>query len=394
MSRWTIAGIALLVAVSGCGSSGGEVDSRGAFCAGGKVRVSYSGPLSGPAADFGEQQVRGIELGIDKINKGGGIVAGALKGCKVELQGPYDDESSTATGVQIASKLARDKELLAYMGNVNSPVVLAAEPVVARAGLPMLVSYASAPEITAQGNKNVFRSILNGNQYGSEIANILVKQFGRKRIAAAYVNDAYGQPQIEALSKQVPELGGEVILKYSYQSGQNDFSAFVSKAKAAGADGVAILGNYSEAGLITSQLATSGLKSSASFTIVGAAGSNSPQFVKVAGDAANGVYFASNWNPGATSTESEEFVRVYSARYGEAPSEPAATGYDSLMMFAKAVADGGVDRKSLIAKLHEIEFSGVTGVLQFNEDGQAEGLRLSLLQVQGGKILPASVPTK
>jgi branched-chain amino acid transport system substrate-binding protein len=390
---FVVVGAALL---AGCGGDAGDRgtasggDDRGTYCADGKVRVSYSGPLSGSAADFGQQQVRGIELAIEKVNAEGGVSAGALKGCKVELLGPFDDQASTTSGVQIATNLTREDQLLAYMGNVNSPVVLAVEPVLARAGIPMLVSYASAPEITSQGFTNVFRTILNGHQYGAEIAKFLVEDFGRKRIAAAWVNDAYGQPQITALRDRVPKLGGDLVVDYSYETGQTDFAAFVSRAKAANADGIALLGNYGEGALITEQLASAGLEADTSVTIVGAAGNNSPQFVEIAGDAAEGVYFGSNWNPGGASGEEAEFVRRYREAYDEPPSEPAATGYDSLRLFAKGVAAGGTNREKLIEVLRRSSLEGITGNFKINPEGQAVGLALSLLQVKDGNIEPAA----
>lgn len=403
--KWLTAGIAVsaAIALAACGSSGsGSGGSSGSgsadkstFCQGGFTDVSYAGPMGGAEATYGQEQYDGLKLAVSALNSGGGFTAGPLKGCKVKILGPYDDTSQPSTGATIATRLATNSHLLMYFGNVDSGVTLAALPILSRAGIPVINSYSSSPQLTSLGYKNFFRVILNDNSQGSAMADLLKNTFHVTKYAAVWPDDVFGQGISASFLKEAQKLGASVPVNYSYPANQTDFSVLASKIRDAHVQAVALLGVYSADGLIVKQVASSGV-TTAKTVFLANASDNSSQFVSLAGDAANGVYITGLWNPGNASTAGKAFAAKFESVYHSAPAEDAATAYDAFGVFANAVEHGGGNRADLITALAKITpanpFRGLTGAIGFQSDGQRAVEVPVLLKVVKGQIVAAPAP--
>jgi branched-chain amino acid transport system substrate-binding protein len=401
--RWQAVGLlASAVLLASCSSSSTTSSSGGSagtaasstFCQGGVTDVSYAGPMSGAEATYGQEQYDGLSLAVSLFNSAGGFTAGPLKGCKVKVLGPYDDESEPSTGATIATRLSTNSHLLMYFGDVDSGVTLAALPILSRAGIPVINSYSSSPELTSLGYKDFFRVILNDNSQGSAIADLLKNTFHDTRYAAVWPDDVFGQGISAAFLKEAASLGASVPVNYSYPSTQTDFSVLASKVRGAHVDAVALLGVYSTDGLVVKQLASTGIPPSASTVYLANASDNAPQFVSLAGaSAANGVYITGLWNPANASAAGKVFAAKFESVYHSAPAEDAATAYDAFNVFAHAVDQGGGTRSELIAALQKITpsnpFAGLTGAIGFLPTGQRAVEVPILLKVVNGQIVAA-----
>lgn len=391
--------LALTGALAACGSSddnGGSASTGaagGSTCDKGTIKVAFSGPMSGSGAPYGTGQLRGMQLAAQQINDKGGISAGPYKNCKIEVT-QFDDKADPAVGSQIASRLRGQDDYLAYFGNVFSAVTLAAAPILSRAGYPIVTTYSSSPEVTEQGYDNLFRTIPNDDQLGGDAARVLAEEFGRKRIAVLWSNDTYGQGIIKEFRRVAAENGAELVVDQSYQPGDTDFSVLVSKVKEANPDGIALEGAYAENGLLAKQLAAAGVKAGPDRTIIGTGADNTPEFVKLAGPAANGIYVQALWNPETATADGKSFGKAFEDKFGSPPPEYAATSYDGLMMMAKALADGDAgDREGLISALQKYRdqtYTGVAGEVKFDDHNQNILGKSSLLEIKDGKFVPVN----
>ena len=265
--------------------------------------------MSGAEATYGQEQYDGLSLAVSLFNTAGGFTAGPLKGCKVKILGPYDDESQPSLGATIATRLSTNSHLLMYFGDVDSGVTLAALPILSRAGIPVINSYSSSPELTSLGYKNFFRVILNDNSQGAAIADLLKNTFHDTSYAAVWPDDVFGQGISASFLQEAAKLGASVPVNYSYPATQTDFSVLASKVRGAHVDAVALLGVYSGDGLIVKQLASSGVPPSSSTVYLANASDNAPQFVSLAGtSAANGVYITGLWDPANASAAGKVFA--------------------------------------------------------------------------------------
>jgi branched-chain amino acid transport system substrate-binding protein len=362
---------------------------KATYCANGQINVAVVGPMTGGEASYGQEQVNAVQLAVKEINDAGGITAGALQGCKINVMGPYDDKADPATGAQVATQVASDPSVLAWFGDIDSSVTSATLPILARANIPVLTASSSNPKLSTLGDANFFRLVTNDNYEGGVIADQLVTKFHRQKIAVAWVNTSYGQGVAQAFKDEVAKAGGQVVVDYGYPANSTDYSVFVTKAKQAGADGIALLGTYTEDALKVKQLAAAGLTPSASLTIMGNSSDNTPAFLQTAGSVADNVFLDGFWVPSATGPTGQKFIADYKAAYNLDPSQNAACAFDAVSVWANAVANGGTNRDALVQALHDTHsFTGVTGLIDFTATGERQNVQVAILQVQGGQIVP------
>src|SRR5262249_4526311 len=120
-----------------------------------EVKVGLIAPMSGPWARQGELMLKGANLAIDDINKGGGIKA--LGGAKLKLI-VFDAGDSVEKAKNAAQRMvAQEPDLIGATGAWLSSFTLGVTEVTERAELPVLtLSYSD--QITARGFKFVFQT--------------------------------------------------------------------------------------------------------------------------------------------------------------------------------------------------------------------------------------------
>ena len=85
-------------------------------------------------------------------------------------------------------------------------------------------------------------------------------------------------------------------------------------------------------------------------------------------DAVNGAYFCSQYSAQSDDPKMQEFLKKYKELYGTEASQFAVLGYDAMMMLAQAINEAGSTDSAAITKaLAEIDFTGLTGHMVFDE---------------------------
>ena len=127
-----------------------------------------------------------IQLMAATINDAGGVL-----GRTIEIVS-RDDESTPAVGVSRATELASAGVAVVIEG-WNSPVTLAMQPVLSRAGLLDITAISKADAIlSGKGNPLAVRSNSSDSQHGAAIGNYIANIAKAKRIAFLSQNDACG----------------------------------------------------------------------------------------------------------------------------------------------------------------------------------------------------------
>jgi len=117
--------------------------------------------------------------------------AGGMLGRKIEIVS-RDDESTPAVGVSRATELAAAGVAVVIKG-WNSPLTLAMQPVLARAGILDITAISKADVIlSGEANPMAVRLNSSNSQDGAVIANYIVNIAKARRIAFLTQNDAYG----------------------------------------------------------------------------------------------------------------------------------------------------------------------------------------------------------
>jgi len=348
------------------------------------IKVGTIFPLSGGAGPDGQSVTNAVKLAVQEINDKGGLL-----GRKITLVSK-DDESTPAVGVSRANEMIAEKVDLVIEG-WNSPVTLAMQPILARAGI-LDITAVSKSDLILSGETNPLAIRINSSNGfdAGIIAKYVVETLKAKKVAFLTQNDVYGngfQTAVEAEFKKL-NFAGEVMMTEKFAFKDTDFRVQLTNLKAANPDAIIVTNASNSSGLpaMVEQYRQADLKSA----FVGAVGIMLPTVFKVAGDANNGIVSADIyfWNlpPFNAIPESQSFVAAFKKAYGVEPDKSAALGAAALQVWARAVeATKSLDRKTVAEAIRGKTIKGtVFGDAQFLPNGQLQP-RYVIFKVVEGK---------
>jgi branched-chain amino acid transport system substrate-binding protein len=320
----------------------------------------------GSAALYGSEQKRAIELAFSEIN-----AANTLK--DIKLEAIYaDDGADRGQTVNIFQRLIRQDKVIAILGPTLSNSAFAADPIAQQAGIPVIASSNTAPGVTKIGDF-IFRTSVPEDQVFPTVLRYAVQKRGIKKVALIYgIDDALTRSAHDVQKKAVSEQGLEQVGIESYQKGDVDFSAQLTKIREQKPDAI-ILGTLAEeAAAIMRQARQLGVDSKTTF--IGCNANISAKLFELAGPAASGIIVGAAWFAGFDSPRSKAFVAAYQKRYGTTPDIYAAQGYDAAYLLAEAIrrADDVTSGRAVRDKLAAItDFEGVLGRFGWSADRDA-----------------------
>lgn len=189
------------------------------------------------------------------------------------------------------------------------------------------------------------------------MADFAYNGLGMRKVAVLHLNTDWGTTAKNLFVEAFKELGGEVLAIEGYLPDEKDFRATLTRIKATGPDGIVMESYYPDAALITRQIRDAGLD----VTLLGVSSIYSPDFIKLAGDAAEGVYTTANFAPNLPRQEVKDFVTAFEARYGTMPNSFNAMAYDTMNILAEVMRQYGTSREDIKAGLAKI--SGISSVI-------------------------------
>jgi branched-chain amino acid transport system substrate-binding protein len=383
IGRAVVLGTALLTSASLTACQG--VGSSGGGSAHDPIQIAMTGPLTGDNAQYGKDQIDGMQLAVDQFNEKGGVSGGPYKGRTLTLSS-HDDAADPNQGAAIAQQLCDDSDVMAVLGPVNSSVALAVGPIYHRCDLTEITSYASNPRITSAGYDDVFRSVPNDNQLSAADVAAAVLIAGAHRLAVVYSNDDYGTGLFTGARAASRTYGATVVAAESFTPGATrDFSAILTRIGDSDPDALLIMTTYSDAGLLTNQARRVGIAS----RIVVSTGDNTPQFLQLAGRAAEGVLTPVLFDPTSPAPKIQRFISDFRATYHRDPGEAAATGYGSAQLIEYALSRRATTRRDMSRQLSEgKDMDTVLGPITFNRQRDPSSLStLTLQTVRDGRFV-------
>jgi branched-chain amino acid transport system substrate-binding protein len=348
-ARWSLCLLAgVLMVFSNVGGAAGQET----------MKIGFFAPITGPAAADGMSAKNAVELGVKEVNGGGGI-----KGKKVELI-VYDDRLKAEEAVAIANKLIeKDKVVGVVSGSYSGPTRIVA-PILQKAGMPMVAGYAVHPDVTWNPNTKapndfMFRNGFLGEVEGAAAAEFAVKDLKAKRMSIIAMDNDFGRSISAGFAERAEKLGASILAKQMYKfPGEKDFRPYLTTIKGGNPDVIFAAGYYNEAASIVRQAKELGIKSQ----ILGEEGFDSPKFLEIAGDAAEGVMIATNLDRDDPRPLVQNFLKNYRAAYGHDADMVGASSYDAFMILVDAIKKVGTDPKAIRKALLETkDYNGLTG---------------------------------
>jgi branched-chain amino acid transport system substrate-binding protein len=328
-----------------------------------EVKIGEIGPFSGDAAASGSEQREGIDLAVKEKNTGGGVLGQQIR----IIFG--DDAGKPEQAVSVAKRLTTSDEVLILLGSTSSPASLAISQVAAETETPQIVVGGTAQKITTQGNPWVFRSAMPDVKLAGDLVDFIHERFPDKtKIGFIYVNDDFGKGGLDSFKLRAAQYRITIVAEEKYTRGDLDFTSQLSRIKSGGSQILVDWSRYAEAALIAKQYKQMGLD----IPRFGCDGQATPKFRGLAGDAANGMYYATHFTV-ATSAAlpvAQSFIKKFRDAYGKDPDTTNAEGYDAATAAILAIEKAGkADRTAVRDALRHIEFDGVRGHFAFDQKG-------------------------
>ena len=214
-------GLALMLLMVPDAMNGACAQLSGQDIRGQEIRIGVGGPLTTGSATFGVEMRQAVDLAVAERNAAGGVL-----GAKIAAVAA-DDEASNPRGEAAARQFCGDPAVLGVVGHVNSGVTIAAAPVYAGCGLPMLTPMSSNPGVTEAGLPNVFRLTNRDDRKGPGFAKWLVAKMGKRNAVIVDDGTLYGKGLADGFGGGFAAAGGAVAARASVRVGDTDFRALL-----------------------------------------------------------------------------------------------------------------------------------------------------------------------
>ncbi|MDZ7622757.1 MAG: branched-chain amino acid ABC transporter substrate-binding protein [Candidatus Competibacteraceae bacterium] len=242
------------------------------------IKIAVAGPITGPVAQYGDMQMSGARMAVERINAQGGV-----NGKKLEAV-LMDDVCEPKQAVAVANQIVNQK-IKYVVGHLCSGSTQPASALYEDEGILMITPAATNPAITQQGYQMVFRTIGTDDQQGPTAGRYIAEQIKPARLAILHDKQQYGEGIAKEVRKTVEAAGIKPVLFEGINKGQSDFSALITKMKRDNVDFVYYGGYHPELGLLLRQSREQGFDAG----YMGPEGVGNKDISAIAGPASEGL---------------------------------------------------------------------------------------------------------
>ncbi len=348
--------------------------------AGGPLKVGVILPRSGFEAGIGQDCQRGVDITAPILKSLGLPELTIMNG---------DTESNVNTAREHAEKLVSDGAQL-LIGAFDSGQTTAVAQVAEQKGIPLVINVGSDPQITEQGYKFVVRNfptvpMLLKDEYAEQLEVFQIAGVTPKTAVFMHVNDLFGTGMAKGIHGTKPPY--TIVEEISYDPGARDLSVEVTKAKAANAEIMLVVGRLNDAMLLTREMVKQRWTPNAILSM--GPGWYENQYTKTLGKLSDGPISLVPWydpNKKLTKTLQDAFAKKF-------PDLNMNTNhvytFEALLIAADAYKRAGsADPKALAAALHATNITDNVSIgpgIMFDAKGQNIGLKCGAVQNRGGK---------
>lgn len=337
--------------------------------------------LSGPVAIYSTTIKNGLEMALSELNAQGDL--------KIDLA-LEDDRSTKDDAINVYQKFIQRDNVLLIFGPLIGGQVFAAGPLAQRAKVPVMLTSVATPGVTGIGNY-VFRTSVESATIIPATVKVAKEQLKSVRVAQIYTNDdQFSVGEFKAYQAALKAAGIEIVGVETLRTGDVDFSAQLTKIKAANPDTLVISAQGQEAVGLMTQARKLGLDK---VRFIGGNAFNAAGVVKEAGAAMEGALSATPWFLSMDHPKNVDFVKKYREKYKSDPDWLAAQTYDAMYITKQALLAAKIGKGDSVAearsKLRDSlamikSYDGVLGRIEFDEkrDPHVAG---AVIKVQGGK---------
>lgn len=338
------------------------------------ILIGVQLPLTGERAPVGRTIKQSIEMAVETLNRQGGVHG-------VAIAVVYEDDQDTKPGaVEAARRLIQDHQVVAIIGELFSPFVLASRELVEQTGVPYLTG-GTSPR-TTEAASWIFRVGASDTLLAELITRYAVEHQKLKQLAVLHDRTGIHNARAEMVVRMLQAKYGVVpLVQASWKPGDRDFTPLLEQVKASPVQAIVALGETDEGGPLLTQVRKHGIRT----PVIAHRDFGAPRVLETAGEAAEGVVILTEYMPAVQEPERQAWARAYQDHTGGEPNVIAAQYYDALLLIAEAIKKGGPGREAIKAGLERLK--GFRGVMaDYTFDPQHNGAhRFLVVKIKGGK---------
>lgn len=341
------------------------------------VKIAFIAPLTGSNSAHGLGGRNSAELAVKLHN--------ADPGSKYDFElVSLDDECKPNVGVQVATKAATDKSIVAVIPHYCSAVAAATVDIYHRFSAPTVVWAAVLPDVT-YGNdyKEIHRvsaTLINQNRVA---AKFLHEELKYKNWAVIYDTTDYGKSMYKYFGQFLKESGGTELAAFGVGADQQDFSAELTRMKELKPE-VIFFGGLTQLGVrIVKQMDKLGIPA----LFQGTSGIVGDAFINGAGPLAEGTVAMYDNPPVEKLPGGRFFLEKYAAQgYNEPPEAYGPYAFTATSLVMDVIEEVGPDRRKVRDALNKVrDYEAIVGNVTFDEHGQNINPTTTRYVVQDGK---------
>ena len=337
------------------------------------IRIGTTQSLSGRYKDFGQEQLRGLQMWVHDVN-----ARGALLGQTVELV-HYDDHSNEERSAWLYGQLIEKDKVDLLVGPYSSDITLAASTVAEKHNFPMVAAAASAEKIWQRGYKNIFGIDTPSANY-MDIAISVAAEKGARTFALIHSDTEFSRDVAVGVRREIAKLGLKLVLDEEYCLDTCNYQSLAEMLRASNAD-VLLGATYLEDSFAISE-ALGPMKLDADMVAL-TVGPAVREFGDRMGAKAEGIVGVVQWLRSVRLPMAQDFAYRYRQEYGYNPGVHGAIGYSAGQVLEAAVRlAGSTDKDAVREQLQSMQFRSLLGHYEVDATGRQTGKHNYLLQWQ------------
>lgn len=225
--------------------------------------------------------------------------------------------------------------------------------------------------------------VANDIQQGGAVGKYIADNLKAKTVAIVDDRTAYGQGVADEVEKAAKAGGAQVVAREFTTDKSTDFKAILTKIKGRNPDVIFYGGMDATGGPMAKQARDLGIKAK----FVMADGGCSPEFIKLAGDAAEGFICSIPGTPVDKLAKGGDFKKRYKEKFGTEVQIYSPNSYDATMVLVEAMKRANsADPAKFLPELSKTDHEGVTGKIAFDEKGDLKSGAITIYEAKGGKL--------
>ena len=333
----------------------------------GPIKIGFIGPLTGDAANIGQQSQAAVQIATDEINKAGGI-----NGRQVNVV--YEDGKCGAEAASAAQKLMNVDKVNAIIGGACSGETSSFIKTAMQNKIPVISYCSSNPSLTGAG-KYFFRNYPSDTFQGKFAADYLYNTLGVRKVAVLYVVNDWASGIKPVFDKEFKKLGGEIVYEEGVSVDASDYKTQIQKIKLANPDYIYSLSYEANTAILVNQMKNLGVN----IKLFGGDAWSDPKLFKETSGKAD-MLFATPKTPDNKDFDSKILAKTGSAQVGTCTAE----AYDAMNLVAKTISTSGLDADSFANALRAVVYDGISGKIAFDENGDMTSAMYVVKRITNG----------